>query len=147
MTLLHFQKSIFIPKPVSEVFKFICEPINSAKISPYRISAINDFIPQPIHLGQQYMFRIWLKNSFPVLWELQIIRFEKDHLFTDLQKKGFFKYFEHTHRCEPVKGGTLYFDEITYRSFFPEWVDRTLTQYEFKRLFEVRQEKMRRLLN
>ncbi|MSR88127.1 MAG: hypothetical protein EXS67_00535 [Candidatus Margulisbacteria bacterium] len=81
-----------------------------------------------------------------MLWELEIIRFEKDHLFTDLQKKGFFKYFEHTHRCEPVEGGTLYFDEITYRSFFPEWVDETLTQYEFNRLFKVRQERMLGLL-
>jgi ligand-binding SRPBCC domain-containing protein len=48
-------------------------------------------------------------------WEAEHTRYEKDVLFEDVQRRGPFARWVHTHRFLPAPGGTLLRDEVEYR--------------------------------
>lgn len=47
-------------------------------------------------------------------WEALIDAYEEGRSFTDLQTRGPFRYFRHTHLCEPENGGTRYSDHLEF---------------------------------
>lgn len=98
-------------------------------------------------LGGVYVFRWWMKRLVPFRWVAVIDSLEPGREFSDLQLRGMFRYFHHTHTCvTTATGKTLYRDTVRYKSAFGPFVDRVLLSRELSRVFTVRHRRMALLL-
>ena len=68
-------------------------------------------------LGSRLRYRLRL-FGIPVGWRIEIVEWSPPRGFTDVQRRGPFALWEHTHRLTPVDGGTEIHDRVRYRLFF-----------------------------
>ncbi|MFB3776311.1 MAG: SRPBCC family protein [Bryobacteraceae bacterium] len=105
----------WVPRPVEEVFAFFSEAANLAELTPpwlgFRI-----LTPQPIRVARgvriNYLIR-W--HGIPMRWTTEIRRWEPPHCFVDVQLRGPYRLWHHTHRFESYAGGTRMKDIVRYR--------------------------------
>jgi ligand-binding SRPBCC domain-containing protein len=77
----------------------------------------------------------------PIRWRTVIETWEPPHRFTDVQERGPFALWHHTHSFEPVDGGTLVRDSVRYRvGFWPlgELAHGLLVGRDLERIFDYR---------
>lgn len=67
-----------------------------------------------IDKGVKVVFEI-KAGPFPMIWEAEHIDYQENRLFKDIQLKGPFAKWEHTHRFEPDGDGTIMEDHIEFR--------------------------------
>ncbi|MEP6755547.1 MAG: SRPBCC family protein [Chthonomonadales bacterium] len=60
---------------------------------------------EPACLGVKYSFKV-VKNGIPMRWVAEYVEFDPPNGFADLQIKGPFKFWKHTHRFAAVDGGS-----------------------------------------
>lgn len=78
-------------------------------------------------------------------WRSRIVNWDKNRTFTDIQIKGPYSRWEHTHRFIPMKGGTYIEDRIIYRTpggaalqpVIGQWVKR-----DVEKIFSYRRKKI-----
>lgn len=139
----------FIPRPLAEVFPFFADAGNLEAITPeflnFRILTPR---PIPMHPGSLIDYQIKL-FGVPMKWRTRIEEFEPPNRFVDVQLRGPYKLWHHTHEFREVEGGTLMTDRVRYQLYLGPlgwlahalWVRRTLT-----RIFEHRRQTIERLL-
>ena len=104
----------WVPQAIEDVFAFFSEARNLEAITPpwlgFRIIS-----PGPIDLrpGARIHYRIRL-HGLPLRWVTEIRTWEPPHEFVDVQLQGPYRLWHHTHRFEPVDGGTLVRDTVRY---------------------------------
>ena len=109
------ERSQFVPRPRSEVFSFFADAGNLEAITPpfvgFRILS-----PQPIEMrpGAIIDYRIRL-FGVPLRWRTEIESFDPPHGFVDVQRRGPYRLWRHTHRFGEQPNGTLLLDEIDYQ--------------------------------
>ncbi|RAP33129.1 CDP-paratose 2-epimerase [Candidatus Marinamargulisbacteria bacterium SCGC AG-439-L15] len=108
----------FVPYPIDEVFSFFSKAENLEKITPPKLKfRILTPTPVPMHPGVviDYKIRIF---PFTMRWTSIISEYTPPHHFTDVQLKGPYDLWHHTHGFKSVDGGTLMTDSVTYRMPF-----------------------------
>src|SRR3954471_9122843 len=101
--------------PPSAVFPFFADPRNLEAIPP-RILQSRLRPPEPIAMGVgtflQYALRL---RGVPVRWDTLIQEWEPPHRFVDVQVRGPYRLWHHTHELEPDDGGgALMRDTVRY---------------------------------
>lgn len=97
-------------------------------------------------LAGTYEF-IWkFKGVVPVRWAAFIDSYTPGLEFSDLQLRGVFRYFHHTHTCAPHVAGCRYTDTVKFRTLLGPALDGALLKREMQRLFAYRHDRMRELL-
>lgn len=97
-----------------EVFAFFADAMNLEQITPkflrFRITS-----PTPIamHAGALIDYRLRL-FGIPFNWRTQIETWDPPGRFTDVQLKGPYRLWHHTHEFVPVPEGTLCVDTVDY---------------------------------
>jgi ligand-binding SRPBCC domain-containing protein len=99
----------------SEVFAFFSRPENLSLLTPpsmhFRI-----LTPPPVPMREgaliDYTVRI---AGYPVRWTTLITSFEPGESFVDVQLKGPYSFWHHTHIFREHPGGTLMTDEVRYQ--------------------------------
>ena len=105
----------WIPRPVDEVFQFFSDARNLEEITPpwlgFRI-----LLPGPIRIakGTRIPYRLSL-HGIPLGWTTEIRQWLPPFRFVDVQLRGPYRLWHHTHRLEPKDGGTLMTDVVRYR--------------------------------
>jgi hypothetical protein len=109
------ERSQFVPRPRSEVFPFFADAGNLEAITPPFVG-FRILTPQPIEMrpGAIIDYRIRL-FGVPVRWRTEIESFDPPHGFVDVQRRGPYRLWRHTHRFVEQPGGTLLLDEIDYQ--------------------------------
>lgn len=97
-------------------------------------------------LGGTYDFRWLFKGLIPIRWTAFIDSYTPGREFSDLQIRGMFRYYHHTHTCEPHPRGCLYTDTVEFRSLLGSRVDRLVMLGQLKRLFVFRHDRMSKML-
>jgi len=141
-----FEKDVFIGSTPQEVFDFCCNGEKFQLISPDRITPAKDNDEITVLPAHVYSFYHWMAPILPVHWVVYIDDYQPGHYYVDLQLRGPFRYFRHTHRCTPVGGGTAYTDYIEYCSPYGALIDRTFVRRSFERIFKHRHRRMVELL-
>ncbi len=105
----------WVPQPLSKTFSFFKEAKNLEKITPefLKFRVLNQSTPE-IQEGTKLNYRISL-HGFPMKWQSEIKNWEPDHKFSDIQLKGPYSYWYHTHEFEEKKGGTIIKDHVLYK--------------------------------
>jgi ligand-binding SRPBCC domain-containing protein len=142
-------EQIVIPRRLVEVFAFFAEARNLERITPPWM-AFHIITPMPIEMHEganiEYKLRV---HGLPLKWLTQIERWRPPFEFVDVQEKGPYKLWRHTHRFREVEGGTRVEDIVEYELPFGvlgrlvHWLQ---VRSDVAEIFEYRALRIRELL-
>jgi ligand-binding SRPBCC domain-containing protein len=114
MNTYTLQRAIWVPRPLPEVFDFFSRAENLEQLTPpwmhFRI-----LTAPPIEMKEgatiAYALRV---RGIPLRWLTEIEQWNPPHDFVDIQVKGPYKLWHHTHRFSELDGGTCIQDSVRY---------------------------------
>lgn len=130
-----------LPGTPGEVFEFYADAGNLERITPdwlgFRITT-----PQPIEMkpGALIEYRLEL-HHIPLRWLTRIEAWEPGERFVDVQVKGPYRLWHHTHTFEAHEQGTRVRDEVRYAlplGPLGELAHRALVRRDLERIFDFR---------
>lgn len=127
--------------PREDVFEFFSNAENLEQITPPELG-FNIITPLPIDIkkGALIDYRLSL-HGFPIKWRTEITHWDPPFEFIDMQLRGPYKQWIHTHRfTEPAPGTTLMEDEVRYRLPFEPIGDigKFLVGGKIEKIFDFR---------
>ena len=143
------QREQVLPGPPDDVFPFFADARNLEAITPplLRFEVVT---PEPIEMGVgtliQYRLRL---HGVPVRWLTSIQAWDPPHRFVDVQVRGPYALWHHTHTFEPHEGGTLMRDVVRYAIGFGvagDLAHRLFVRRDVEAIFDFRREEIVPLL-
>jgi ligand-binding SRPBCC domain-containing protein len=108
------RKEQFITRPLKDVFEFFSRPENLERITPPKMG-FNIITPRPIEMRPGALIDYTVRTlGIPVRWTTLITDYDPPHRFIDVQLRGPYSFWHHTHIFEAVDGGTRIVDEVRY---------------------------------
>jgi ligand-binding SRPBCC domain-containing protein len=131
-----------LPQPPEKVFPFFAEARNLERLTPewlhFRVLSQSGGVIGP---GTLIRYRLRL-HGIPIRWLTRIEEWRPGTRFVDLQLRGPYRYWHHTHEFEPDgDGGTLMRDTVRYAmraGRLGELAQRRLVAGDLERIFEYR---------
>jgi ligand-binding SRPBCC domain-containing protein len=135
-----------LPLPIDEVFDFFQDAHNLEALTPPFLK-FQVLTPRPIemHAGTLIDYKLKL-HGIPIRWRTQILEWNPPHGFVDDQLKGPYRQWHHTHRFEPVEGGTRCTDRVLYRVPGGALIQKWFVGPDVERIFRFRGEQMMAIL-
>src|SRR3954469_16272792 len=136
--------------PPEAVFGFFADARNLEAITP-PLLRFRRLTPEPVVMGVgaflQYALRV---HGVPVRWDTLIQAWEPPWRFVDVQVRGPYRLWHHTHELEPAAGGgTLMRDTVRYAIGFGmagEIARRAVVARDLDAIFAYRAERVPELL-
>ena len=143
-----FASSHVAPFSFEKVAAFFADPANLRQLTPpwLRLSLVE--APAEIEVGSQLRYRV-APLGLPLTMVAEIAVWDPPFRFADLQVRGPYRYWEHTHTFAAVSGGTEISDHIVYRlpgGPLAPVVDRLAHRALLSRLFDYRTRRLAELL-
>src|SRR3954451_6556838 len=141
------QREQRLPRPPDEVFAFFADARALEAVTPplLRFEVIT---PEPIamRMGTFIQYRLRL-HGIPVTWHTTIQDWSPPRRFVDVQVRGPYALWHHTHAFEPVEGGTAtrMTDIVRYAIGFGalgELVHRVLVRRDLEAIFDFRAQRV-----
>ena len=109
-----FDQTQRIEAPLDEVFEFFSNPGNLARITPPWLRfRIHGQAPRPLAQDSRIEYRIrW--SVFTLRWVTRITRWQPVAEFQDVQEKGPYRSWIHTHRFRQDGSGVVIEDHVDY---------------------------------
>jgi len=130
-----------LPRPPAEVFPFFAEARNLERLTPEWLHfKLLSQSPGEIGAGTLIGYRLRL-HGIPIRWLTRIERWDPDRRFVDLQLRGPYRHWHHTHEFEPDGDGTLMRDTVRYAmpaGRLGELARRALVSRDLERIFDYR---------
>ena len=142
------QREIVLPRPLPEVFAFFADAANLERITPafLRFQILSP-LPIEMRAGAVIDYRIAL-GGLPMRWRTVIETFEPGVQFVDVQARGPYKLWRHTHRFIAEGDATRMIDEVEYDvGFGPlgELARRLFVSNTVEKIFDHRTQIMQQL--
>ena len=139
-----------IPRPLAEVSSFFENPENLSKITPDSVG-FQILTPLPIVLQTGTVIDYTIKVfGLRRHWTTLITDFQAPHGFVDVQLKGPYLFWHHTHLFEEIAGGTRMTDRVRYVMPFGilgRLVHTLLVQRQLERVFDFRRQVIEEYFN
>jgi ligand-binding SRPBCC domain-containing protein len=98
----------------AQAFEFFADPFNLESITPAWLNFRID-PPAPIEIGPGTLIRYRLRlHGVPVRWLTRIEAWDPGHRFEDVQLRGPYRLWHHSHTFCPHERGTLMRDRVHY---------------------------------
>ena len=114
MTVHQIHRELRVARPLAEVFDFFSRAENLEKLTPpwlrFRILTA---LPLKLEQGAKIAYGLRIRG-IPVQWLTVIERWNPPFAFVDVQVKGPYRLWRHTHSFVEVDGGTLIADTVEY---------------------------------
>ncbi len=110
----HLDRTQTIPAPIEDVFPFFQQPANLERLTPPMLGMhILTPEPAPMHPGAiiDYIVKI---RGLPMRWTTCISEYDPPHRFVDVQLRGPYSFWHHTHEFRSVDEGTEVIDRVRY---------------------------------
>lgn len=137
------EREQFFPHPIDGVFAPFADAGNLEAITPPWLHfRIISELPIAMKPGAIIEYRLRF-HGVPVRWRTVIETWDPPHRFTDVQQRGPFALWHHTHTFERVEGGTLARDRVRYRVGFGPFGEIAHTLFvgrDLERIFDFRRE-------
>jgi len=136
---------LWLPRPREDVFAFFADARNLQELTPpwVRFEIITP-LPVTMGIGTLIDYRIRV-HGLPLRWRTEITEWEPARRFVDVQQRGPYKLWHHTHAFEERDGGTLCTDEVRYCPPGGAWVNKLFVRRDVERIFAYRCERLREL--
>ena len=136
---------LWLPRSRAEVFAFFAEAGNLEAITPPWLNfEIRTPPPLVLRPGALIDYRIRV-HGIPIRWRTEIIGWDPPRQFVDLQLRGPYTLWHHTHTFEERDGGTLCLDEVRYRPRGGWLVNRLFVRRDVERIFRHREQRLREI--
>ena len=139
-----------IPSTVEKVWEFISSPKNLKEITPphmgFDITSRN--LPDKMYPGMIITYKVSPFLGIKMTWVTEITQVREKEFFVDEQRSGPYTLWHHQHHIEPVEGGVLMTDIVTYKP--PFGILGALANYLFiskqlKGIFDFREKALERV--
>ena len=140
--MFHFEDELWLPRSRDEVFPFFADARNLSEITPPWVQ-FQVLTPAPIVMrpGTLIDYRIRV-HGLPIRWRTEITEWNPPHSFVDVQLRGPYTLWHHTHMFEEKDGGTLCIDKVTYRPRGGAIINRLFVRKDVQRIFAYRRKRL-----
>jgi len=108
------ERTQWIARPLSETFDFFARAENLGRITPPWLHfRIRSQLPIQMRVDARIDYTIRLAG-IPLRWRTRIAAWEPERRFVDIQERGPYALWEHTHLFEPGESGVLMTDQVRY---------------------------------
>ena len=114
MTEYSLERTQVVPVPLEQAFAFFTDARNLERITPPWLRFRIVEAPHELSVGARLRYRLSL-FGIPIRWRTEIVAWSPPRSFVDVQRRGPFRVWEHTHRLTPTDGGTEIYDHVRYR--------------------------------
>ena len=138
----------WVPQPIDQVFEFFSNPNNLETLTPDFLHFKIVKISHPkIREGTVLDYQLKL-HGVPICWQSKINDWVPGKRFSDLQTRGPYAFWHHTHEFYEARGGTVIRDNIVYK--LPGWVPgdvfaHAYVKKDLEKLFMFRREQIEKL--
>jgi len=144
-----FTDEQFIPLPREQVFAFFATASNLEAITPprFKFRIIRQSAPRP-GVGVEYTYKL-LIHGIPMRWTSRLTEWRPGERFVDVQVRGPYAEWHHTHTFEDSEGGTLIRDRVSYRIPFGRFgrlLGGRLVDADIRKIFRHRKARTAELL-
>jgi ligand-binding SRPBCC domain-containing protein len=141
----HLERTQVVAAPLDEAWRFYCEPRNLEAVTPPWLRFRIVEMPEQLEQGALIRYRLQL-YGVPIRWLTEIRRWQPPRSFVDVQLRGPYLLWEHTHRLTAVDGGTEIHDHVRYQVPGGRPVDLVVRRL-LARIFDYRAERTASLLS
>ncbi len=116
MKTFNLHREQFLPVSINEAWDFFSSPENLSRITPKDMSfeIITKLNNKSIYSGMKIEYRVWPLFNIPLKWVTEIKDVDAPHTFTDIQIKGPYSLWQHTHTFKTIPGGVKMTDDVKY---------------------------------
>ncbi|MDC7998487.1 SRPBCC family protein [Gilvibacter sediminis] len=117
MGFYQFKRSQKIPASIDEVWDFISSPANLQEITPDHMGfeITSGELPEKMYPGMIISYIVKPLMGIPMTWVTEITQVNDKSYFIDEQRVGPYKIWHHQHFIEPIEGGVLMSDIVSYQ--------------------------------
>lgn len=145
MHVFNFKASQWIACPIEEVFSFFSEARHLEAITPpwLRFRVLS---PEPIQMraGTRIDYRLRLR-WVPIRWRSEITVWDPPSMFIDVQLRGPYRRWIHTHTFTPRGEETLVEDHVEYAVPGGRLVERFFVRPDIEKIFLFRRRALDRI--
>ena len=129
-----------LPGTPGEVFAFFSDARNLEAITPTWLG-FHVVTPEPIEMGPGALIEYRLRlHRLPIRWLTRITAWDPPRRFIDVQLRGPYRVWHHTHDFSAAQGGgTVMRDTVRYSVPFDS-VAHPLVERDLARIFEFRRD-------
>jgi ligand-binding SRPBCC domain-containing protein len=143
-----YQHSFEVHAPLSKVAAFHDDPASLIAITPPPVRVTVERFDAPVQAGSQVIFTLNV-GPIDVKWAAMIAEYQPQQYFRDVQTRGPFGAWSHTHTFTPRPGMTIVNDRVEYQpplGWLGKLIDPFVIRPSLSFLFRFRAHKTRRLL-
>ncbi|ARV11248.1 hypothetical protein BTO09_02350 [Gilvibacter sp. SZ-19] len=120
MGFYQFKRSQKIPATIDEVWDFISSPANLKEITPdyMGFDITSEDLPEKMYPGMIISYIVKPLLGIPTTWVTEITKVTDKAYFIDEQRVGPYKLWHHQHFIEPIEGGVMMRDIVSYQPPF-----------------------------
>ena len=139
------KRSQWVPRKLEDVFEFFSRAENLQELTPPWLNFEIVEPPEELRAGALIRYRLRVRGV-PIGWVSEIREWDPPRSFVDVQVKGPYALWHHTHRFVEERGGTRIEDEVRYALPLGilGWVAHAVVvRRDIEKIFNFRGEKMR----
>ncbi len=139
-----------LPISLQQAWDFFSSPANLGKITPeyMRFRILSGFEEGTTREGMLIRYTVRPVLGIPMLWVTKIIKVNAPYSFTDIQLKGPYAEWHHTHSFKEVEGGVEMADDLRYRlplGFLGRIVHSLFVRRQVESIFAYRTKRLEQL--
>lgn len=106
-----------IPSTINQVWDFISSPNNLKEITPKHMGFLvtGNTAREKMYPGMIITYKVSPLLGIKINWVTEITHIKDNEYFVDEQRIGPYAMWHHEHKIEPIDGGVLMTDIVTYQ--------------------------------
>jgi ligand-binding SRPBCC domain-containing protein len=147
MTTYDIHRRQWVAHPLDKVFDYFYRAENLEQLTPPFLRFHITQAPPRMEAGARIEYKLRVRG-LPLHWLTIIEKWDPPHEFVDIQAKGPYKLWHHTHHFRAENGGTTIEDSIRYAlPFGPlgRLVNRLMVARDVAMIFDYREQKVREI--
>jgi ligand-binding SRPBCC domain-containing protein len=144
MGVYQIHTSHFLPTSLEEAWAFISNPSNLKNITPETMGfeVVSEGLPEKMYPGMIITYSVKPLLGIKTTWVTEITHVQEMRYFVDEQRVGPYTLWHHEHHLEPVEGGVLMRDIVSYKPPFGilgRIANRLIIRKKLREIFQYRE--------
>ena len=136
-----------VKRPLTEVFSFFSNAHNLAEITPPELH-LNVLTPAPIEMSAGTLIDYRLKlHGIPIRWQTEIIEWNPPHGFVDVQRRGPYRLWRHTHTFSETDNGVIVNDLVVYAVWGNQIINKYFVRPDIEKIFAYRSKQLEEIFH